>query len=114
MRKRARLAEEYAVMQTGHWSSPLACRFMAELLGRTMEIVDEVAYQRELQSFLDELKPWVHPGDCPGPRAEFTLFSRLEMDEVTEMVSVVLTSEGQAFFRAWLQRQGINPAMSMS
>ena len=102
-------------MQTaGHWSSPLACRFLAELMGRTMDITDEVAYQREVQAFLDELKPWVYPGDCPDPRPEFTVFSRLEMDEYTDTVSVVFTPEGRAFFRAWMRRQGIDPAMSMS
>lgn len=97
-----------------HWSSPLACRFMAELLGRTMDIADEVAYQREVQAFLDALNPWLHPGDCPDPRAEFTVFSKIVMDENTETISVVFTPEGLAYFRAWLRRQGIDPAISMS
>lgn len=102
-------------MQTAeHWASPLACRFMAELLGHTIDIVDDLARQREVQSFLDALEPWVHPGDCPDPRAEFTVFSRIEMDESTEMISMVFTPEGLAFFRAWLRRQGIDPAISMS
>ena len=97
-----------------HWSSSLACRFMAELLNRTMDIVDDVAYQCEVHAFLDTLKPWVHPGDCPEPHAKFTVFSRIEVDHMTERMSVVFTPEGLAFFRAWLRRQGIDPAISMS
>lgn len=98
----------------GHWSSPLARNFMAELLERTINIVDDAAYQREVQTFLDELKPWVHPSDCPDPRPDFTVFSRIEVDHATEMITVVFTLEGLAFFRAWLRRRGIDPAMSMS
>ena len=98
----------------GHWSSPLVCHFVAELLKHTMDIADEAAYQRELQAFLDELNPWVHPGDCPDPRTAFTVFAQLEIDESTEAVSVAFTPEGLAFFRAWLRRQGIDPTVNMS
>jgi hypothetical protein len=56
----------------------------------------------------------VHPGDCPEPRPKFTVFSRIEMDEHTDTVSVVFTPEGVAFFHAWLQQKGLDPAISMS
>jgi hypothetical protein len=98
----------------GYWSSPLVRRFVAELLRHTMDIADEAAYQRELQAFLDELNPWVDPGDCPALRAAFTMFAQLEMDDLTETVSVAFTPEGLAFFRAWLRRQGIDPTVNMS
>ena len=99
---------------TGHWAAPLICRFMAELLGGAMDMTDEVAYQRELQSFIDTLEPWMHPGDCPDPCPEFTVFSRIEVDDYTETISVVFTPEGRALFRAWLRRQGIDPAINWS
>jgi hypothetical protein len=97
-----------------HWSSPLACRFMADLLGRTMGIVDDDAYRREVQAFCNELKPWVQPGDCPNPRPEFTVFSRIDMDEkndTIDTISVSFTPEGLAFFRVWLRRRGLDPMM---
>ena len=97
-----------------HWFSSLACRFMAELLDRTMDIVDDAAHQREVQAFLDELKPWLHLGDCPAPRPEFTVFSSINMDQETEMVSIDFTPEGLAFFRAWLRRRGMDPVMGTS
>jgi hypothetical protein len=94
-----------------HGSSPLACRFMADLLKRTMGIVDDDAYRREVQAFCNELKPWVQPGDCPHPRPEFTVFSRIDMDDKNDTISVSFTPEGLAFFRAWLRRRGLDPMM---
>jgi hypothetical protein len=111
----SRHTEAYDTMDAAeHWSSPLACRLMAELLDRTMDIVDGAAHQRAVQAFLDELKPWLQPGDCPIPRRQFTVFSSIEMGRHTDTVSVAFTPEGLAFFRAWLRRQGLDPAMSAS
>ena len=97
-----------------HGSSPLACRLMAELLDRTMDIVDSAAHQRAVQAFLDALKPWLQPGDCPTPRREFTVFSSIEMDWHTDAVSVAFTPEGLAFFRAWRRRRGLDSVMGRS
>ena len=99
---------------TRRWVSPLVCRFMAELLGCGMDITDEAAYQRALQCFIDTLEPWMHRGDCPDPCPAFTVFSRIEIDDETETLSVVFTPEGRALFRAWLRRQGIDPTINMS
>jgi hypothetical protein len=87
---------------------------MADLVGCGMMMTDEVAYQRHLQSFLDRLKPWLYPGDCPEPCPAFTVFSRIEIDDETETLSLIFTPEGLAFFRAWLRRQGIDPTVNLS
>jgi hypothetical protein len=43
-------------------SSTLAGWLMAELLERTLDIVDEIAHQQAVQAFLDNLRPCLHPG----------------------------------------------------
>ncbi len=95
------------------WSSSLACRFMAELMERVMDIKDDAAHQRAVQAFVDELRPWMPPVDGP-PQSHAPLFSRLEIDQDTDQVSVEFTPEGLACFRGWLRRQGIDPVMSTS
>ena len=35
---------------TQSWSATLVCRFVAEVLGRTMDMNDDAAYQRALQA----------------------------------------------------------------
>ena len=98
---------------TDNWSSTLACRFIAELLGRTIHITDDIAYQHAVQAFVDELQPWIPP--VSGPTQSYaTLFSSLELDEHTGEVSADFTSEGLACFRGWLRRQGLDPVMSTS
>ena len=96
------------------WSSSLACRFMAELLERTIDIVDDTAHQQAVQAFLDDLRPCLHPADCLTPRATFTVFSKIEIDPETGEVSVAFTPAGLAFFRAWLRRRGLDPVMGTS
>ena len=97
-----------------HWSSLLACRFMAELIERTIGIVDDAAHQQAVQAFLDDLRPWLHDADRVAPRPTFTVFSEMALDPDTEEVSVVFTPEGRAFFRAWLRRRGLDPVMGAS
>ena len=97
------------------WLSPLAYRFVADLLARTRDCGDDdAAHQRTVHAFLDELRPWVHAADCPAPRDTFTVFSEMSLDPDTETVSVAFTPEGRAFFRAWLRRRGLDPIMSPS
>jgi hypothetical protein len=95
------------------WSSSLACRFMAELLERTIGIMDDHAHQQAVQAFVDELRPWIPPTNGPA-RSHATLFDSLELDEQTGMVSVAFTPEGLACFHGWLRRQGLDLAMSTS
>ena len=95
------------------WSSTLVCRFVADLLDRTMDLTDEEAHQRALQVFVDELRPWIPPVHGPS-RSHATLFSSMEFDEESGQVSVAFTPEGLACFRGWLSRQGLDPLMSTS
>jgi hypothetical protein len=37
------------------WSSTLVCRFVADVLERTLDIADDAAYQRALQAFVDDV-----------------------------------------------------------
>ena len=76
---------------TDNWSSTLACRFMADLLGRTIHITDDAAYQHAVQAFVDELQPWMPPVSGPT-RSYASLFSSLELDEHTDEVSADFTS----------------------
>jgi hypothetical protein len=87
---------------------------MVEIWDCSTDIADQVAAERELHAFLNELEPWVDFGDCPDPRPEFTVFARIEMDWATDIVSVVFTPEGLAYFRAWMRRQGLDPVMCTS
>lgn len=96
-----------------HWSSSLACRFVAELMSRTMDVTDDAAYKRAVQAFIDELRPWMPPVAAPG-RCYAPLFSRLEIDEDADQVVADFTPEGLACFRAWLSRQGLDPVMGTS
>lgn len=82
---------------------------MATIASTNMDIVDDAEHQQAVQPFLDELRPWLHPGDCPHPRATFTVFSEMELAPDTAQVAVVFTSEGLAFFR-----QGLGPVMGTS
>ena len=102
------------MLHSADWSSTLACKFMAELLERTIDIVDEAAHQQAVKAFLDDLCPCLHPADCLDPSASFTVFSKIEIDEDTEAVSVAFTPEGLAYFRAWLRRRGLDPVMRTS
>jgi hypothetical protein len=95
------------------WSSTLVCRFVADVLDQTRDIADDAVYQRALQAFVDELRPWMPPIAGP-PRSHAPLFSRMDLDEDTGQVSVVMTPEGLACFRGWLRRQGLDPVVGMS
>jgi hypothetical protein len=95
------------------WSSTLVCRFVADVLGRTLDITDDAEHKRALQDFVNELRPWMPPVNGPA-RSQATLFSRMDLDEDTGQVSVVMTPEGLACFRGWLRRQGLDPAIGTS
>ena len=44
----------------------LVCRFMADVLERTIDISNNAAQQRAVRAFVDELRPWMPPvaGPC--------------------------------------------------
>jgi len=69
---------------------------------------DQEAFQRSLQTFVDELRPWLELQDGPtSPRALFTLIEQCAFDETNDDIIVVLSPEAEALFRAWLCRNKI-------
>jgi hypothetical protein len=83
-------------------------RFLAELMQVTGMPERQDDFQAALQSYCDHLKPWLEPGDGPStPRAVFPLLEHCEFDDKGEQISVVLSPEAEALFRAWLRRNKI-------
>jgi hypothetical protein len=84
----------------------LVTQFLAELMLATHDEPTQEAFQRATQSYCDNLRPWLDPGDCPTPpRAVFSLFEDYAFDDEADQIAVRLSPEGYAFFRAWLRRQ---------
>jgi len=86
----------------------LIVRFLAEIL----QIIDspekQEDFQAALQTYCDSLKPWLQPGDGPpNPRAAFSFLEECSFDETGENITVVLSPEAEALFRAWLRRNTI-------
>lgn len=96
--------------------SELACQFLAELLVETGDAPTPALHRKQLQAFINELRPWVDPSDLPSPpRRVFTLFENLDFDEDNgDMVWGTFTPEGLALFRAWLRRHGVDPMLCSS
>jgi hypothetical protein len=86
----------------------LLLEFLAELLNAPHKMDTPDAFQRVVQTFCDELRPWLTPMDMPPePRAVFSLFKDCNIDEATDMTTVQLSPEGEASFRAWVRRQAV-------
>ena len=84
----------------------LVLHFLSELLSATCAAATPETFQRTFQAYFDELRPWLLPTDAPStPRAAFPLFDEFTIDEATDVTSVRLSPEGEAFFRAWVRRQ---------
>jgi hypothetical protein len=84
----------------------LITQFLAELMLATQDEPSQDAFQRATQAYCDSLRPWLEPGDCPTPsRQVFPLFEDYAFDDDAEQITVRLSPEGSAFFRAWLRRQ---------
>jgi hypothetical protein len=85
--------------------SELVIQFLAELMQATIEVQDPTAFQQTLQTYCDRLRPWLEPRDGPpNPRAVFSLLENCALDETGEQISVVLSPEAEALFRAWMRR----------
>jgi len=83
-------------------------RFLAELMQITGPPDNQEALQAALQKYCDDLRPWLEPSDCPPNHwAVFSLLEDCTFDESGENVTVVLSPEAEAFFRAWLRRNKI-------
>ena len=86
----------------------LIVRFLAELMQITGTPHDQEAFQRSMQTYVDGLQPWLEPRDSPpSPRAVFSLLEDFSFDTTGEEVSVVLSPEAEALFKAWLRRNKI-------
>ena len=85
--------------------SELVFQFLAELMQATIEVQDPTAFQQKLQTYCDCLRPWLEPRNGPSnPRAVFSLLKNCALDETGEQISVVLSPEAEALFRAWMRR----------
>lgn len=86
----------------------LIVRFLAELMPITGSPKKQEDFQAALQRYCDSLHPWLEPGDGPpNPRAVFSLLEDCTFDETGENITVVLSPEAEALFRAWLRRNKI-------
>jgi hypothetical protein len=86
----------------------LLLHFLAEVLTVTQAAASPDAFQRALQSYCDELRPWVMPADVPPEsRAVFSLLDECTIDEATDLTTVRLSPEGEALFQAWVRRQAV-------
>jgi hypothetical protein len=83
-------------------------QFLAEIMQMTGTSNPQEAFQASLQAYVDSLRPWLEPTDGPpNPRAVFSLLENCEFDQTGEYISVVLSPEAEALFRAWLRRNKI-------
>src|SRR4029450_13830755 len=95
-------------------SHVLVMQFVAALLQRTPGCPTVEAHQQALQSFLDDLTPWISPVELPTlVQQPFALFDHLAFtphgDGDDENVSVALSPGGKVVFRAWLRQRGLEP-----
>ena len=98
-------------------SHGLVVQFVAALLQRTLGCPTVEAHQHALQSFLDDLTPWISPAEHPTLLAQpFTLFDHLTFTPRSddEDVSVTLSPGGKVVFRAWLRQRGLDPLVCSS
>ena len=80
-------------------------QFLAELMQATMEHQDQSAFQQALQTYCDNLRPWLEPTDGPPkPHSLFSLLDDCTFDVTGDNVIVVLSSKAEALFHAWLRR----------
>jgi len=78
-------------------------------MNETHTAATPAAFQCAVQAYCDGLRPWVLPSDIPStPRASFSLFAAYQAGDGADAFAVELSSEGAAFFRAWLRRYGIS------
>src|SRR5262245_61442566 len=86
-------------------------QFLSELMTATQGATTPPAFQRAVQAYCEELRPWVLPADVPPtPRAVFSLFEECTIDEDTDAIQVRFSPEGAALFRAWRRQRGIMEA----
>ncbi|SRR5216683_4612993 len=97
----------------------LVMQFVAALLQRTLGCPTVEAHQHALQGFLDDLASWLSPVDLPTLLGQpFTFFDHLAFtpngDGDDEDMTVALSPQGEAVFRAWLRQRGLDPLVCSS
>jgi hypothetical protein len=86
----------------------LIVRFLAELMQVTGAPENQNDFQAALQRYCNDLQPWREASDGPpNPRTVFSLLEDCTFDEAGENITVVLSPEAEALFRAWLRRNQI-------
>ena len=86
----------------------LIVQFLAELFQHTGLSTEQKHFHAALQAYCDSLRPWLEPHDGPSqPRAVFSVLEEYTVDATGENITVVLSPEGEALFRAWLRRNRI-------
>ena len=85
----------------------LALEFVAELMQVTDGADTAEAFQYALQTYVDELRPWLRERDMPEAtvRSTFSLFEAPEESMQTDDLRLQFSPEGDALFRAWVRRQ---------
>ena len=85
----------------------LALEFVAELMQVTDGADTAEAFQYALQTYVDELRPWLRERDMPETivRSTFSLFEANEESMPTDDLRIQFSPEGDALFRAWVRRQ---------
>lgn len=93
----------------------LLLRFLAGLMTATIDASTPEAFQQATQAFRTALDPWFESADLPSqPHPAFCLFAECTFDEQGEVITVRLSPEGEAYFRAWVGRQGMRARMGLS
>ena len=86
----------------------LALEFVAELMEVTCSADTAAAFQRALQTYVDELRPWLCERDVPETvRSTFSLFDACDESEQTDDLRIQFSPEGDALVRAWVRRQAV-------
>jgi hypothetical protein len=98
---------------------PLVVQFVGVLLQRTLACPTPEARRQMLYDVLADLRPWISPPDLALLRAQpFTLFDHVAWtaagDGTDEAITVTLSPQGAAVWRAWLRQRGLDPWLSSS
>lgn len=86
----------------------LVVQFLGELLQITGSAENQEDFQAALQRYCESLHLWLELCDGPPhPGAVFSLLENCTWDEAGEHITMVLSPEAEALFRAWLRRKKI-------
>jgi len=81
-------------------------QFLADLMTATIDAATAATFQHAVQSYCDDLRPWITPTEVTT-HTVFSLFADCTSNEATDVMTVNLSPEGEAFFLAWMRRQAV-------